>query len=57
MENTGISKHQLYISGKEVEVYPSTTPDCPIIYLNTFQKEGGRVYRALRDSHAPGIRL
>lgn len=53
MENASINKHRLHISGKEIEVYPSVIPDRPIIYLNTFQKEGDRVYQALRDSHAP----
>ena len=53
MEIACVNKHQLYISGKEIEVYPSTIPDRPTIYLNTFQKEGDRVYQALRGRHVP----
>ena len=57
MENSSINKHRFHISGKEIEVYPSIAPDRPIIYLNTFQKEGGRAYQALRDSHCPDFTL
>ena len=57
MLSDGINKHQLHISGKEVDVYPSTTPDCPIIYLNTFQKEGDRVYQVLRNDYCPDFTL
>lgn len=49
--NAGINKHRFHISGKEIEVYPSAIPNRPTIYLNTFQKEGDRVYQTLRAGH------
>lgn len=38
-------------SGKEIEVYPSAAPNRPIIYLNTDQKDEGKVRQVLL--HAP----
>ncbi len=53
MENANINKSRLHIANKEIEIYPGATPDCPIIYLNTFSQEGDTVYQALRRSQAP----
>lgn len=38
-------------SGKDIAVYPGAGPNRPIIYLNTYQKDDGKVCQAL--SHAP----
>ncbi|MDC7286348.1 alpha/beta hydrolase-fold protein [Blautia schinkii] len=35
------------ISDKTVTVYPASSQDRPVVYLNTFSGEGKRVYRAL----------
>lgn len=51
MEEKKLKPCRFQQSGKEIEVYPSAAPNCPIIYLNTYQKDGGKVRQAL--SHAP----
>lgn len=50
-------KRQLFISGKEVAVYPSAAPGRPIIYLNTFEQEGDQVYQQLQDMGCPDFTL
>jgi len=47
MENEINSEHQFTVSGKKITIYPSTNPNKPVIYLNTFEEEGERVYQAL----------
>lgn len=42
---------------KQIQVFPSTLPDRPVIYLNTFGKEGEEVYRALQEIHCPAFTL
>ncbi len=45
------------VGNKNVDVYPSTTPNRPIIYLNTFSVEGGRVWQALVEMGCPDFSL
>ncbi len=45
------------INGRKIEIYPSLTPNTPIIYLNTVSSEGGKVYQALRNMNCPDFTL
>ena len=49
MENYFINKRQLFIEGKQVDIYPSPVPDSPVIYLNTFSRESDAIYKILRE--------
>ena len=51
MEEKKLKPCRFQRSGKEIEVYPSAAPNRPIIYLNTYQKDDGKVRQSL--SHAP----
>lgn len=51
------SPHILNISGKRVEIYISSDPDKPVIYLNTFEEEGGQIYQVLQKSGCPSFTL
>ncbi|UWP59850.1 alpha/beta hydrolase [Ruminococcus gauvreauii] len=53
MKKKYMQKWQFEISGKTVTVYPSKTPDCPIVYLNTFGDEGEKVYLLLQQNQCP----
>lgn len=57
MEENKLNPCRFQISGKEVEVYPSAAPNRPIIYLNTVQKEGGKVRQFLSETQAPDFTL
>jgi len=48
---------QFTISGKCIDVYPSAAPNCPIIYINTFSGEGGKVRQALEEMGCPDFSL
>ena len=48
---------QLTIEQKHISVYPCDEPDRPVIYLNTFEGEGGQVLRLLRDNGCPPFTL
>ena len=37
------------IDNKNICIYPSSVPNTPVIYLNTFANEGDHVYNALHD--------
>lgn len=52
-----LNKRQFQIASKEIEIYPGAMPGCPIVYLNTFQKEGDSVYQTLCGSRAPDFTL
>ena len=52
MKQNILNKRRFHISSKEIEVYPGAGPNCPVIYLNTFRKEGDSVYRALSGQAA-----
>lgn len=43
MKKNLMQKRKFEISGKTVTVYPSKTPDCPVVYLNAFGDEGEKV--------------
>lgn len=47
----------LEIGGKKIEVYPSLTPNRPVIYLNTVSSEGGKVYQTLQNMNCPDFTL
>ena len=44
-------------SGKEITIYSSPSSGRPIIYMNTFEGEGERVYQLLRDAECPDFTL
>jgi len=48
---------QFTVNGKTVDIYPSTTPERPIVYLNTFSAEGGHVRQALAEMGCPDFSL
>jgi len=48
---------QFTVSGKNIDVFPSSAPDRPIIYLNTFSGEGANVRKALEDMGCPDFSL
>ena len=50
MENENTAEFRFGAGGKTVEVYPARLPGRPVIYLNTFSGEGGRVREALSAS-------
>lgn len=45
------------IGQKTIQVFPSTAPDCPVIYLNTYEPEGEAVRRALDSLGCPDFTL
>jgi predicted alpha/beta superfamily hydrolase len=49
--------HELCISGRTVTVYPAAEPQKPVIYLNTFGREGDEVYGLLKASGCPDFTL
>lgn len=57
MEKNTYGKHCFDISGKKVEVYPSAAPDRPIVFLNTFEGEGDKIYQVLRKAKCPDFTL
>ena len=48
---------QFTIEQKHISVYPCDEPDRPVIYLNTFEDEGGQVLRILREEDCPPFTL
>ena len=50
-------EHSFYIANKKIAVYPSAEPDSPIVYLNTFGREGEKVLQALRKMNCPAFTL
>lgn len=42
---------------KTITVYPGDAPDKPVVYLNTFEEEGERVYRELQADSCPDFTL
>lgn len=57
MEQNILNKRRFWTASKEIEVYPSDTPGRPVIYLNTFRKEGDSVYQALCGRRRPDFTL
>ena len=48
---------QFMIGQKQISVYPCDEPDCPVIYLNTFEGEGEKVLRILKGGGCPPFTL
>ena len=48
---------QFVIGQKKVAVYAGGISDGPVIYLNTFSGEGGRVYETLQSADCPDFSL
>ena len=48
---------QFMIGQKQISVYPCDEPDCPVIYLNTFEGEGEQVLRILKGGGSQGTPL
>lgn len=57
MKNEIYCKHLPDLAGKQITIYPSTAPDMPVIYLNTFAEEGEQVYQALKKMNCPDFTL
>lgn len=49
--------HTFTVGGKRVSTFPSSTPDSPVIYLNTFSDEGKKVYEAAQAAGCPPFAL
>lgn len=45
--------YEFTIGDKSVSVFPSTEPDSPVIYLNTYSNEGQQVFRAAQATGCP----
>lgn len=45
--------YEFTIGGKNVSVFPSTVPDTPVIYLNTYSNEGQQVFQAAQAAGCP----
>lgn len=45
------------IDRKTVYIFPSTEPEAPIIYLNTFSDEGQKVYETAQATSCPPFTL
>lgn len=48
---------QFMVDKKKVTVYAGSISDGPVIYLNTFSGEGGRVYEILQSADCPDFSL
>ncbi len=48
---------QFTMGGKTIDVFLSAAPNRPIVYLNTFSAEGGRVREALEGTGCPDLSL
>ncbi len=57
MKRENCHKILFHTSDREIAVYPSLTPDRPIIYLNTSEGEGEQVYQVLLDMGCPDFTL
>ncbi len=55
--NEKSSEIRFVIDHRAVTVYSSVAAGGPVVYLNTFEEEGGRVYQALRGSGRPDFTL
>lgn len=48
---------QLTVGNKKIDIYPSKSPDCPIIYLNTVSAESEAIWRTLEKMNCPKFSL
>ena len=53
MKKEDCRKILFHVLDREIAVYPSIGPGRPVIYLNTFEEEGERVYQVLMDMGCP----
>lgn len=44
-------------SGKQISVYPSTAPNMPVIYLNTYSDESDKLFYSLQGMNCPDFSL
>lgn len=49
--------HTLAAGGKTLSIFPASAPDAPVIYLNTFDGEGQKVFDALTAAGCPPLTL
>ena len=49
--------HSFSVHGKTVSVFPSTVPDSPAIYLNTFAREISQIVAQLHTLELPDFSL
>lgn len=49
--------HTFSIANKTISVFASSTPNAPVIYLNTFSGEGQKIFQAAQDAHYPSFTL
>lgn len=47
MENYFKYKRHIIMDGKQIDIYPSSVPNSPVVYLNTFSNEGDGIYKRL----------
>lgn len=45
------------LAGKTVSVFPTRQPDAPVIYLNTFSREGEQVFERLKKQDLPAFSM
>ena len=57
MKKESACKHAFNVSGKKVTVYPSASPDKPVIYLNSFGGDGDNIYQLLQKDKCPDFTL
>lgn len=50
MKNYFINKRQFIIDGKQIYIYPSSAPNSPVVYLNTYSDEGDGIYKILCET-------
>lgn len=49
--------HTFAIQEKNVTIFPSASPQAPIIYLNTFSNEGAEVFEAIQAASSSPFHL
>lgn len=49
--------HTFMVNGKTISIFPSAKPESPILYLNTFSKEGQNVFKAAQAAGCPPFTL
>ncbi len=57
MRDEGMPKQSFDISGKHITVYTCEQPDRPIIFLNTFEGDGEKLYQILVNMNCPDFTL
>ena len=52
-----LNKRQFIANGKQVDIYPSSAPDSPVVYLNTYSDEGDGIYKILCETGCENFTL